>query len=78
MLLKITDFEKERGLVFNENLKVTSKTPKSDLEKLILDSQNWIGVDYEQRTNFLVKNGYELTRENYTDPSLRTRSPIEG
>ena len=69
----ITDYEKEKGIVFKEDLGVNSKTSKKKLEELAEDETNYTVVDYEFRVKFLEDNGYEITRDNLSDATLGSR-----
>lgn len=74
----ITNYEKEKGIVFNEDLKVTDKTSEKKLEELASDDSNYTVVDYDSRVKFLEDNGYEVTRETLADVSLASRPELEA
>lgn len=49
--------------------------PKRKLKRSEIHSANYVGIDKEFRTDWLQRNGYELTRENYINADLPTVNP---
>lgn len=76
----ITDIEIKSGFV--------ARDPKSlpDIDKVdefvehvipLLNTGEFVGVNYDDRVEFLKANGYEVTRENLIDGSLSVKQVEE-
>lgn len=54
---------------------ITNPKDKMSLDDFreVVKSGKFIGVDHEQREQFLKENGYEVNRENLIDTSLSTK-----
>lgn len=75
----ISEWEKTKGKFLRDPVDDSEKTmTEKKFDELAGSPANWVGVDYEQRVKFLKDNGYELTRENLTNPELSVREDTDG
>ncbi len=65
----IEAWERERGLVIQGDVDPSQEVTAEEFEKLRV-KQGHLGVNHEDREQFLKDNGYELSRENLVDASL--------
>lgn len=67
-----TEEEKHYGIIFNCSYNEAKELGKEKIAKM-LDSQDYIPVNIEDRIVFLESNNYEVTRENLVDSSLSVK-----
>jgi len=74
----IKELEIAYGVVVKD-IKVDPNTniTVEEFEELILTGKT-VGVNHEDRVNFLQDNGYKVTRENLIDPELSAKPLVEG
>jgi hypothetical protein len=65
----IGDWEKQKGFLVPD-ASVLKKVTEDEFDLL----PGKVGVNFEQRTEFLTSNGYPVTRENLIDANLSARS----
>lgn len=74
----ITTLEKEHGIMLIGSIDVKRKYSDDEFTVLLADSKTeYVGVNHEDRVEFLKNNGYEVTRENMTNPELSVRQEDE-
>jgi hypothetical protein len=67
----VETWEREKGmmLVVADHTLLKKNVSEDEFMKLT-DTQGWRGVNYTDRIKFLNDNGYEVNRENLTNPEL--------
>ena len=76
----ITDIERESGFVARDPEFLPETTELDQyLEHVtqFLNTGEFVGVNYEDRVEFLKANGYAVTRANLIDSSLSVKPPKE-
>lgn len=70
----ITEHEHERGVIAVDRKKypANKKLTAEEFEAVML-TPDFLGIDYESRTDFLTKNGYELTHANMINADLPSK-----
>lgn len=72
----ITPFEKQTGFVSKDPKRAaTFKTVEEMQEDIPLNSNEYVGVNYDDRVKFLKANGYDVTRKNLIDGTLSAKPP---
>lgn len=71
----VTQWEKEQLMVVNipDGDKLLDKEVTADEFKSLVDKHNFVGVNHEDRIQFLEDNGYEVNRKNMVDPELSAK-----
>lgn len=79
MSKNFNDFEIEHGLIFinrekyPENKKITHEEFIEIIEK---NPDDFIGIDWKSRKQFLVQNGYDVNHTNMLDGNLSVKRVI--
>jgi hypothetical protein len=74
-LKAIKTWEKEKGVIVTTVKDENAKVSEDDFNALLDDPKHkWLGVQYEQRLQFLKDNGYKPTRQNIADATLEVKS----
>lgn len=69
---KIEQYEREYNLVLSDVKDPSQKVSESEFKEMV-STLKFVGVDFEQREQFLKDNGYDVTRENLIDPTLSVK-----
>lgn len=67
-------WEKEFGVIIQnvDQKKLSEKVTQDEFSALLSDVV-YVGVNHEHRKEFLEANGYEVTRENMSNPDLSAK-----
>ena len=68
----IQEWEKEKGFIITDkSIDIDKQITEEEINAIPVGLKH--GVDHKSRTEFLVSNGYEVTRENLTNPELSAK-----
>lgn len=79
----IKTWEKERGIIIvADDIDLDKRVTEDEINELITTKLNEgggqiVGVNHEDRTQFLKENGYEVTRENLINGNLSRKEAAE-
>lgn len=73
----IKDHEAERGMMLIGGADPDEKITGEEFTQRMID-QGWKGCDQEQKSKWLKKNGYEVTRENLLNADLPSKAAEEA